>query len=1036
MTSSSRVSELDVLRSQVADLSRELAERDHLLREQSEMFRAILVSPAAETGTDFFPTFVRQLTSVLGVQYALIGELKQDDILKVHTVAVCAGGVLLDNFEYPLANMPCESVLWHSVVCIEREAGTAFPAFKRLAQLSVEGYCGVAIRDRSGAAIGLLAVMDTKPLRNTECLRSLMTAFASRAGAELERQKAETELRQHQRRLLEAQAFAHLGSWDWDIGSGTVQWSDEQFRIFGYEPGTIAVTYDTFLTLLHPDDHDRVLASFNDALLGTRPTDVEYRIVRPNGEIRTVHGRSDVFRDDTGHPIRMAGICLDITDRKLTEEERLRLFSFLDHVPNVAFLKSSSGHYLYTNRRFDEVFSFARGDALGKTDDELFSPQQALQFRTNDQLVLASGQAHEFDEVAQHTDGTHVNIVVKFPLNIDESGLPPAIVGIATDITQRERTQDQLRLYRQIFARSIDGIAVMDLKGQFLEQNAAHERMLGYSQDHLAGKTPAIYLGEEMFARIGQELATNGVYRGEVQCRTATGESPVIDLAAFSVRDPNGSLMRNVVIKRDITERKKAEQALRESEARYLSLIEAIPQQVWTARPDGTLDYVNRRVLDYFRCQPDDLLGREWQSVLHPEDLPACLASWSNALRTGEPYEIEFRLRRAFDGAYRWHLARALPVKDASNCILKWFGTNTDITERKQAEEALRISEERYARATAIGKVGVWELDVAKGTYHGDVNLKALFGYADDELSTDPYAWLNLVHPKDQSIALDHWQRIVSGAMEHYNYEIRMLRKDGTIIWTDVRGHAVRDATGRLTHLIGATVDITDRKRVEESLRQREQELQTVLKERERISEDLHDGILQSLYAVGLSLESCKTLMRHRTHKEAIALLNHAIVQLNHVMTEVRNFIAGLESQVLQGGDFATALQTMVRTMSASAATACRVSIKEAAARQLSTEQALHVINVVREALSNSLRHSRAKRITVSLRPHAEVIRLSVVDDGVGFRPAAAHSVGHGLTNMVARARKMGGRFAVRSTPLKGTKILLDLPKVTMSAHH
>jgi PAS domain S-box-containing protein len=1003
--------------------------------------------------------------------------------------------------------------------------------------------------------------MDTKPLRNTECLRSLLTAFASRAGAELERQKAETELRQHQRRLIEAQALAHLGSWDWDIDSGTVQWSDEQFRIFGYEPGTIAVTYDSFLASLHPADHDRVLASINDALLGKRPTDVEYRIVRPNGEIRTVHGRGDVFRDDTGHPIRMAGICLDITDRKLTEEERLRLFSFLDHVPNVAFLKSSSGHYLYTNRRFDEVFSLAPGDALGKTDDELFSPQQALQFRTNDQLVLASGQAHEFDEVAQHKDGTHANIVVKFPLNNDESGLPTAIVGIATDITQRERTQEQLRLYRQIFARSIDGIAVMDLKGQFLEQNAAHERMLGYSQDHLAGKTPAIYLGEETFARIGQELATNGVYRGEVQSRTATGESLVIDLAAFAVRDPNGSLMCYVVIKRDITERKKAEQALRErdaltrsflensatvawmknaegryvyispslerrfhtcsenwigktdfelwppeiaeslrkndlvvlrenrvietveevensdgsrswwlshkfpfqdaagqryagglgvditerkqieaalreSEARYLSLIEAIPQQVWTARPDGMLDYVNRRVLDYFSCQPDGLLGREWQSVLHPEDLPACLASWSNALRTGEPYEIEFRLRRAFDGAYRWHLARALPVKDPSNRILKWFGTNTDITERKQAAEALRISEERYARATAIGKVGVWELDVAKGTYHGDVNLKALFGYADDELSTDPYVWLNLVHPKDQSIALEHWQRIVSGAMDHYNYEIRMIRKDGTIIWTDVRGHAVRDATGRLTHLFGATVDITDRKRVEESLRQREQELQTVLKERERISEDLHDGILQSLYAVGLGLESCKTLMRHRKHEEAIALLDHAIGQLNHVMTEVRNFIAGLESQVLQGGDFATALQTMVRTMSASAATACRVSIKEAAARQLSTEQALHVINVVREALSNSLRHSRAKRITVSLRPLAEVIRLSVVDDGVGFRPAAAHSVGHGLTNMVARARKMGGRFAVRSTPLKGTKILLDLPKVTMSAHH
>ncbi len=90
-------------------------------------------------------------------------------------------------------------------------------------------------------------------------------------------------------------------------------------------------------------------------------------------------------------------------------------------------------------------------------------------------------------------------------------------------------------------------------------------------------------------------------------------------------------------------------------------------------------------------------------------------------------------------------------------------GSCQDITDRKRADEALRKSEERYARATAVGKVGVWELDVVTATYHGDTNLKALFGYVDDELSTDPYVWLNLVHPDDQSIPLDHWQRIVNG---------------------------------------------------------------------------------------------------------------------------------------------------------------------------------------------------------------------------------------------------------------------------------
>ncbi|NJL16188.1 MAG: PAS domain S-box protein [Nitrospira sp.] len=135
----------------------------------------------------------------------------------------------------------------------------------------------------------------------------------------------------------------------------------------------------------------------------------------------------------------------------------------------------------------------------------------------------------------------------------------------------------------------------------------------------------------------------------------------------------------------------------------------------------------------------------------------------------------------------------------------------------------MQASEERYARATAIGKVGVWDLDVVKEHYHGDANLKALFGYAPDELSTDPFAWLNVVHPDDRPIAMKHWELMQRGAAEECHYELRMVKKDGSTIWTDVRCHAVRDQDGRLMRLIGATVDITERKAAEEALRASEE---------------------------------------------------------------------------------------------------------------------------------------------------------------------------------------------------------------------
>ncbi|HEX2055879.1 MAG TPA: PAS domain S-box protein, partial [Nitrospiraceae bacterium] len=145
--------------------------------------------------------------------------------------------------------------------------------------------------------------------------------------------------------------------------------------------------------------------------------------------------------------------------------------------------------------------------------------------------------------------------------------------------------------------------------------------------------------------------------------------------------------------------------------------------------------------------------------------------------------------------------------------------------ERLRTEQALRESEARYARATAAGKVGVWEVDVARGLYHGDPNLKALFGYQPDELSTDPLDWLQLVHPDDQGMAAEQWFRVAAGQSETYHCELRMLHKTGAVIWTEVRGQAVRDKRGAVQTILGSTLDITERRAAELALRAQEEKL-------------------------------------------------------------------------------------------------------------------------------------------------------------------------------------------------------------------
>jgi len=251
----------------------------------------------------------------------------------------------------------------------------------------------------------------------------------------------------------------------------------------------------------------------------------------------------------------------------------------------------------------------------------------------------------------------------------------------------------------------------------------------------------------------------------------------------------------------------------------------------------------------------------------------------------------------------------------------------------------------------------------------------------------------------------------------------------GRTRWLQTVKRPILNDDGRATMVLGVATDITERKRMEESLRQREHDLQIALQEREHISQDLHDGILQSLFAVGLALETTKSMMSPRARKTSGASLDQSIDQLNRVMREIRNFIAGLGSDLLEGKDLPTALQQMLGSLTENQATRVRLAVEGRAAKAVSAEQSLHLFHVIQEAVSNCIRHGQAQEARVSLKMVKHGVRLSIRDNGRGFNEDAAKGIGHGLANMAARAKKIGGRFTVLSKVNEGTRIVLDLPK-------
>ena len=275
---------------------------------------------------------------------------------------------------------------------------------------------------------------------------------------------------------------------------------------------------------------------------------------------------------------------------------------------------------------------------------------------------------------------------------------------------------------------------------------------------------------------------------------------------------------------------------------------------------------------------------------------------------------------------------------------------------------------------------------------------------------------------------------VMDSLQERFIPEEVITDSEGKTRWLQTVKRPIFDEQGQAIMILGAATDITERKRIEETLRQRERDLQAAIQERERISQDLHDGILQSLFAVGLTLEASKSTMTPTARKTSGASLNQAIEQLNDVMREIRNFIAGLGSDLLQGKNFPAVLKQMLASLTEHQSTRVRLAVEDRAAKALSTEQSLHLIRVIQEAVSNCIKHGHAREARVSLKMLKRGVRLSIRDNGRGFNQDDVKGIGYGLGNMAARAQKIGGRFAVLSKVNEGTSIVLDLPKEVADA--
>ena len=384
--------------------------------------------------------------------------------------------------------------------------------------------------------------------------------------------------------------------------------------------------------------------------------------------------------------------------------------------------------------------------------------------------------------------------------------------------------------WRSVFENSAVGVALTDLNGRFLAANPVYQEMSGYTERELQQLSFLDISHEEDVGasrKLIEELLAGKrkQFQIEKQYRRKNG-------SLIWVRD-NVSVMPGtervprffMALSEDITERKHTEQALLASALNLRRVIDALPTLAWCNLPDGSNEFLNKRWHAYTGLSPEESHGWGWRVAFHSEDLPLLIKRWQELLISGESGEIEARLRR-HDGVYRWFLIRVEPLRDEEGKIVRWYGTSTDIEDRKQAQDALQASEHQ-ARLLVDNIPGLVVRMTAAGEVEA-VNRRLLeyFGRSLEDVKS--WATSGVVHPEDLARAIEiAGHSFATG--DPYEMEIRVRRFDGVFRWFQARGLPARDAEGRILHWYALHTDIDDRRQAEEALQARERELDLIV---------------------------------------------------------------------------------------------------------------------------------------------------------------------------------------------------------------
>ncbi|BAU64010.1 Multi-sensor Hybrid Histidine Kinase [Stanieria sp. NIES-3757] len=599
-------------------------------------------------------------------------------------------------------------------------------------------------------------------------------------------------------------------------------------NILGYTPKEFLADSEFWLSRIHPEDLSRVLATLPQ-ILEFGHVRYEYRFLDKNGNYRWMQDESQLIVNQEGKAVEIVGSFSDITERKQTEaalEQYTREVEDLyDNAPCGYHSLDAEGRFIRVNQTELQLLGYTRAEMIGRGIWEFFTETSQKNFSKNFPLFKQQGRIKDLEYEMVCKDDSVLPVMISAIAVKDKDG--KLLYNRATLVDIKDRKQAELALQASeaklqgIIQSAPGSITTFDRQGTITYINRTTE---GFSLEQVIGKNISEFLLPQYHNLQTQGLEQIFEQGKTVQCEVegyldTLGNTAWYRVQSSPVWDGERVVMgiSNAI---DISDLKRAETALRESENRYATLAETAPVGIFRVDTKGKCLYVNSYWLEMTKiASKEEALGDGWIKALHPEDREQLIAKWSQSIKQQKFYCNEARFLRP-DGSIVWFFCRALPEINLAGEIVGYIGTVTDISELKHIEAALRESERRYATLAENIPVALFRFNSEGDCIYVNERWEAMTGRPTE--SALGRGWIEAIHPEDRDrIKKESKKKLTESS--RFQSEGRHLLPDGTIKWFLSQTLPEIDSDGQQIGFFGTLTDITERKKAEHIIRQQAQ---------------------------------------------------------------------------------------------------------------------------------------------------------------------------------------------------------------------